>query len=216
MAKIIKPSERPADRCAPFERSALDAYLIDGMLDGGVEDEFRGSHAPHVMAQIERAVREGFEAGMRQGVEAARTEFKSAVGEAQEALRSAAQAIVQARETYLASMEPEVVRLAHAIASRILRREARVDVELMRTTIRAALEQLAERERVRLHMNPADLEALAQREIDIPREFGTFEHIEIIADETVGSGGCAVETESVSVDARIETQLQRILDGLLE
>lgn len=216
MAKIIKPSERPADRCAPFERSALDAYLIDGMFDPGAEGELRGSHAPHVLAQIERAVREGFEAGMRQGMEAARAEFSAAVGEAQQALRSAADAIVQARETYLASIEPDVVRLAHAIASRLLRREARMDFDLLRTTIRAALEQLVERERVRLHLNPADLEALAQRDIDLAREFGPFEHVEVIPDETVGSGGCAVETESVAVDARIETQLQRILDGLLE
>ena len=40
------------------------------------------------------------------------------------------------------------------------------------------------------------------------------ERVEIAADETVPHGGCAIETASVDVDARLDTQLMRIFEAI--
>ncbi|MBM3288621.1 MAG: hypothetical protein FJY92_00575, partial [Candidatus Hydrogenedentes bacterium] len=44
--------------------------------------------------------------------------------------------------------------------------------------------------------------------------FQAFERVEIAADESVPHGGCAIETATVDVDARLDTQLERIFDAL--
>ncbi len=58
------------------------------------------------------------------------------------------------REEYFAQVEHEVVRLALAIAERILHREAQVDPLLLAGAVRVALGQLAESTEVRLRVPP--------------------------------------------------------------
>jgi flagellar assembly protein FliH len=61
----------------------------------------------------------------------------------------------QQREEYFARVEHEVVRLALAIAERILHREARLDPMLLAGAVRVALGQLSESTEVKLRV-PAD------------------------------------------------------------
>jgi flagellar biosynthesis/type III secretory pathway protein FliH len=106
--------------------------------------------------------------------------------------------------------------LATTIAERILRREPSVDPERLRKTVRETLVHLEKSERISLRLNPADLAALEAQNVRLFDEFDAAERLEIVPDETVAPGGCVAETEILEVDARIETQLQKITDEILE
>ncbi len=67
-----------------------------------------------------------------------------------------------------------------------------------------------------IHLNPADYEALQEQGITLLDEFDGVGHIEITPDESVPAGGCSVETNTVHVDARIDSQLAKILEALTE
>ena len=101
------------------------------------------------------------------------------------------------------------------MAKRILRREACADPGLVRSTARAALEHLVEREQFVIRLNPDDFRALHEKGVTLLDEFDGAKKFEVVADDSVGPGGCIVETESVEIDARLETQLQQLVDAMM-
>ena len=47
-------------------------------------------------------------------------------------------------------------------------------------------------------------------------EFDAIDDLEIIPDDSVAPGGCVAQSELLEVDARMESQFQKIVDALLE
>ena len=168
------------------------------------------------VARAGRIYQEAFATGHEAGMEAGLARSNELAGDACKAIESAGEALRKAHAASLDSLEPQVVELAKTVAARILRREARTDAELVRNTVRAALENLAERRHATVRLNPGDLQVLAERGISIEEAFQSFERVEITADDSVPHGGCTIETKTVDVDARLDTQLMRIFEALEE
>ena len=61
---------------------------------------------------------------------------------------------------------------------------------------------------------PQDFELLNARRREL-LEDGSASEVELVADEQVKWGGCVLEGTSGNLDARLETQLQRLRDTLL-
>ena len=61
---------------------------------------------------------------------------------------------------------------------------------------------------------PEDFELLNARRREL-LEGGNASGVELVADEQVKLGGCVLEGASGNLDARLETQLQRLRDTLL-
>lgn len=214
MAKVFKTrgavaakKRRTEKNVSAFERPDL---AIAPAVDAGAPEK----ETP--LARAERLFQEAYAAGHEAGMQAGLARFNELVGEAHRALESASQALREAQAAFLDAIEPQVVELAKMVASRILRREARTDPDLVRNTVRAALENLVERKHAIVRLNPRDIETLAERGVSVAEAFQAFEKIEIAADESVPHGGCTIETKVVDVDARLDTQLMRIFDALEE
>lgn len=214
MKRIIKSAEEKANRCEPFERNALEMYASS--FEGANPCFDPAALVAEARAHAERILQEAREQGLRAGMEAGIEQVRESMAQAQQALHSAAEAIQQARAEFLATLEPEVLRLVEFIAGRVLHREAQGDLEVVRSTIRAALQHVVDRDHTAVHLNPEDLASLQEQGIDIAKEFAKFERLELVPDDTVGRGGCTVETQAMSVDARLDTQLQRILEALTD
>ncbi|MDZ4860644.1 MAG: FliH/SctL family protein [Candidatus Hydrogenedentes bacterium] len=168
------------------------------------------------VGRAERLYQEAYAAGLQQGEAAGLQQFRDNVGEAHRALESASVALRQAHEQFLDSLEPQLVELAKTVAARVIRREARADPDLVRRTVRAALENLADRQHAVIHLNPGDIKSLTERGVSLDDEFRSFDRVEIIPDDGVPHGGCTIETKTVDIDARLDTQLMRIFDALEE
>jgi flagellar biosynthesis/type III secretory pathway protein FliH len=216
MAKIIKSWESASEEYPSYQRDTLE-FLGRGLSDSSGDVALDPRHVlDEARKEAEAKVREAYAEGLRRGTEAGRAQFEEAVGKAAEALQNAAAAMQAAHEEFLESLEPQVVMLATTIAERILRREPSVDPERLRKTVRETLVHLEKSERISLRLNPADLAALEAQNVRLFDEFDAAERLEIVPDETVAPGGCVAETEILEVDARIETQLQKITDEILE
>ena len=66
--------------------------------------------------------------------------------------------------------------------------------------------------RIRVHGN--DLETVRTNRADLLTLVDGANHVEIIEDRRVEPGGCIIETNAGSIDARIETQLESVSDAL--
>lgn len=216
MGKVFKSPHINARMLASYEREVLEEVLPhDPEADGNapVTPEMILAKA---RAQAAQKVEEAYAEGLQRGTEASTERFAQAVAGSAEALGAAAQALQEAREAFLASLEPQVIELVGLIAGAVIEREARTDPELLRVTVRRALETLLDRERVVVHLHPADLEAMRAQKVTLLEEFDGVQRLDLEADESVPPGGCVIESELMHVDARLETQLERILDALRE
>jgi len=108
--------------------------------------------------------------------------------------------------------ESDVVRLAVAIARRVLRRELTVDPSAIEGLVKAALEQLDTREITRVRVHP-DHEAALRRCLE---KVVVDRTIELAADGTLERGAVLFETARGNLDASVETQLREIERGLAD
>lgn len=179
-------------------------------------EELRQQILEEARQEAERKVQEAYQEGYNRGVAAGREAFKESVAHAAEMLESAANAMRQAREDFLQSLEPQVVELATLIAERVIGREVRTDPELVRATVTRALAKVADRQRLRLRVHPADLDALRTHEVKLLEAFPEVTELAIEGDDSVTPGGCVAESELMQVDARLSTLLNNVLDTMME
>lgn len=174
---------------------------------------------------LREAERNGVAAGREHGREVGRAEERerergaqAALSHAMEERRKAERAQLiqnfdQARQRYVHEIEPEVVRLALAVAARILRREAQMDPLLLSGAVRVALGQLAASTRVRLKVPGDDLE-LWRESIALVPNSGV--RPEVLAGEGMRLGDCVIETELGTVDLGVRGQLSEIERGFFD
>ena len=112
--------------------------------------------------ELAAAVEAAREQGFRQGEAQARTAAEQALNEQRQAVASALKEFEQQRADYFRRVESEVVRLALAIARKVLHREAQMDPLLLAGVVRVALDQMQAGSRVVLRTSTGCGGELAQ------------------------------------------------------
>ena len=115
------------------------------------------------------------------------------------------------KERMLARLEKEVIELALRAAAAIIEASRQLDPLVVAGVYRKALASLEGSDEITLRVSPEDIEAaraFLEREEKIPGR------VRIVKDGAVSPGGCIVESETGSVDGRIETQLEAIRRAL--
>jgi flagellar assembly protein FliH len=215
MNRVFKVFQDSPRSLIDYERIALQELSPLGIEEAMEEgDSVRESILAEARQEAEEKVKEAYAEGLRRGMETGLARFQASVSESAEALRQAASAMEAARAAFLDSLEPQVVDLAVAMAERILQREAETDPELIGRVVREALEHLMDRERVRVRVNPEDLEAMRAYKVTLLDDFEGVNEIQVQEDASIAPGGCIIESELMQVDARLETQFAQIVDAV--
>ncbi|HUH61883.1 MAG TPA: FliH/SctL family protein [Terracidiphilus sp.] len=200
-------------RCADVPEPAL----WPGWVEPGASAKSGSAPGADLERRLAEEARKAFEAGLQRG----RQEGRQAEREAQaaserERVRLAAELIAkfaEERDRYLHVVEHEVVKLALAVAARILRREAQMDPLLLTGAVRVALGQLAATTEVRLRVPPAELELWTEAMALVPN---LPIRPAVVAGEGMRAGESVLETELGSVDLGIRAQLAEIERGFFD
>ena len=164
--------------------------------------------------RIEAADREGYARGFADGQRAAAEAAAAAAAEqARETagrLAEAIQDLANVRSVLMRRSERDLVRLAVAMAGRILRRQVEIDRELLVVMARVAIDRLGENVAATVHLNPDDHALIVSRsDVDPGRT------LELQADAAVPRGGCLVRSGFGTVDVGIESQVRELSRALL-
>ena len=117
------------------------------------------------------------------------------------------------RDRFFQTVEPEVVKLALAVAARILRREAQMDPLLLTGAVRVALGQLAGTTEVRLTVPAAQMELWQEAIALIPN---LAVKPAVIAGDGMRLGDCVIESKVGTVDLGVRSQLGEIERGFFD
>ncbi|HUT03951.1 MAG TPA: FliH/SctL family protein [bacterium] len=157
----------------------------------------------------EEGLRLGKEEGAQSALEEARREAKSEVATVVAAFRAAVSELSSARREAMAESDTEMLALVLGITRLVLAREIRMDKTLIIEHIKRAAASLAGVGEITVKLHPIDLK-VAQNNVDKLVPEGKSMRLSIVADKSVERGGCLLECNRGTVDARISTQLDRI------
>ncbi len=153
----------------------------------------------------EQARAEGHEEGRARGhadgiadAQAAARALQTALGDLQRQTEEIARAV-----------ERDAVELAIALAAKIVAGTLEVQPERVLDTVAGALRRIADRRRITVLVDPADLEVVSGAIGELEARTGGVELCEVQADRRVGRGGAVVRTLESEVDATVHTQLER-------
>jgi len=153
--------------------------------------------------------RDAFIKGYAQG-ERAGDEASARRGEAMlRRLAATVDEVASLRNDLLKRAEHDLVRLALALAERIVRREIALDRDLLVTMARVAIDRVGPGTVATIKLNPADYAQLtASQAVDTGA-------VQVLADPSVSRGGCIVQTEIGLIDIGIEAQIAELSQALL-
>jgi flagellar assembly protein FliH len=188
-----------------------------GCASGAAQTASSAEFERRLAEETRKSFEAGRERGRQEGRQAEHEAQAAALKEGEERLaQRGAQLIAdfaQERDRYLHAVEHEVVKLALAIAARILRREAQMDPLLLTGAVRVALGQLSGTTEVRLRVPAADLDLWSDAVSLLPNL--ALKPI-VIAGEGMRLGDCVIETALGSVDLGIRSQLGEIERGFFD
>lgn len=185
----------------------------------------------------ERGHSEGYLAGHQEGIENGYVEGQAlAQAEAERALAEGREAIAREKEEIIGSLKQSLEELvdgmhdamrawkqeaahAHAlfgleVARRAIGQELRLSRESVLEIARLAMSELHQGTEFRVLVNPADIPFLEEHRSDITEVLTHVRGLDIVADRSI-VGGCIVESQGGTIDARIEAYLQRLAEHAL-
>ncbi len=117
------------------------------------------------------------------------------------------------RENALYQVEQDVLKLSVKLAEKIIGREIKSNKQTIADTVATAMRNVRQQERLIIRVNPADFPNVEEFKATLIHS-GRFEFLDFEPDPKISSGGCVIESEVGTVDARLETQL-KILERTL-
>lgn len=158
------------------------------------------AQALEIEARIEAARRESRAAAREECEE----EVEARVEKERARIESVCEEFARERSKYFADVEAEVVKLALAIAARVLHREAKMDPLLLAGVVRVALEKVAE--------DSATVLRVPTNEVEMWRGMVST----VVGDERMEAGECVLETSVGKVELGVSAQLEEIEKGFFD
>jgi len=115
------------------------------------------------------------------------------------------------RKRYFIDVEAEVVKLALAIAARILHREAKLDPLLLTAAVRIVLDKVADNSTMELRVPADELERWRDALV-----METKSRVKLVGDERLDIGACILETSVGRVELGVKAQLEEIEKGFFD
>jgi len=203
--------DHPSDAAVPFFAQAFASAGRAGRPVAALAEEAARQDATVEKVRLATMERDAFTTayaqGEKAGVEAGTTRADAMLRRLSDTLRE----LEELRRSMIRQTEHQIVQLAIEMARRIVRREVQTDNDLLCAMARVALDRLGDASPATIRLNPEDYHTI------VARQGGTWagSTVNVVADPSVGRGGCMVESPFGFVDASVEAQFRVLENALL-
>jgi flagellar assembly protein FliH len=160
--------------------------------------------------QAETIQRDAYHAGFEQGERAGQKLAAQKIEPTLHAFQSLLEAITEDRGRLIEQHRQELIKVAFALAARILHRAIELDPTAVGEVVEAALAKAGRSQQLTLQLSPHDRQLVEQQMRARHGEAWPPASITIQEDEAVGRGGCRLLTDTGDIDATIEMQLRTL------
>ena len=162
--------------------------------------------------ETDARIKAAFEQGRQEAEAGANQRAAQKIEPIAASLNRLLQDLAGARKQFRTEAEQDTVKLAIAIAKRVLHRELSTDPQAILGLVMAAFQKLNAAETHRLRVSPGDAAAIqaVRSRLDLPAT------LEVTADASLLQGSAIFETSRGEMDASIGTQLAEIDRGFAD
>lgn len=205
-AEILSRAEKAAnDRCRDLQKQA----------EAGIQNE-RERGFQQGLAEGRKAGLEETRAAANVAIEQARKDARSGLASLTQALQAALSEVNDHRHRLYADAERGLIQLSLAIAKRVCGEVVRQSSQpAIETTVRL-LDLVRHAHDVELQVNPSELELLKAVAAEFVEKSDALEHVRVFANVDISRGGACLIGALGTIDATVETQLDRITAALLD
>lgn len=161
---------------------------------------------------MDNTSREGFENGRQEGYKSGEEEVKRLI----ERTHKIYESVMASREDILSSTEQQIVELVILMARKVVKVISENQKSVVIANILQALKKVKGRGNVNIHVNLEDVKLTTQHTQDFIKQIENVQGVTVLEDSSVEKGGCIIETDFGSIDARISSQLTELEQKILE
>lgn len=207
--KIIKETEEIIVQL--LEKARLQAQNIMAEADEEAQDiRLRAENEAQLLK--EQAIDSGYQYGWDKAGEEARQQLEEASRQSKDLLEEAN----RERLRIIQSCESIIIKMSMGIAQKIVEKELTTNPDIIVKLVGSIMEFMNGVEAFKVLVSPEDFMTLITEFGEHIQSAGGNEKIRILADKTVSRGGCIVETDLGSVDARLETRISSLENALMD
>ncbi len=195
-------------------RLELDKLKSDSELEidrGNFEAEKMIKEAELKVSEIEHeAYKKGYEAGREEGYKEGQAEVMRLI----DRLGTVVSTAVDIRDEIINSSEKMMTEMILMIARKVIKDEVVERREIVINNIKEGIKRVKDRDRIDIRVNFADLDMTTAHKDELIKMMESLKKVNIYEDSRVERGGCIIETDVGSIDARISTQLDSIEEAI--
>ncbi|MFO7569295.1 MAG: FliH/SctL family protein [Smithellaceae bacterium] len=162
--------------------------------------------------QIKDVAKAAYEKGYADGA----ANQKKAALQALEAVSAISRALPLVQKDIVAKGEEQIVRLAIAIAEKILHTEVTTRKDVILEVLKNAIRNVADTDGMKIRLNPQDFRYMMEVKKDFLQSFDSVRNVVFEEDAAIKRGGAVVESALGEVDARLDSQLKEIKAAMLK
>lgn len=209
------PLDPPSDDCGKEAQEVGFQRFYFADMEGACPDDNSASETPPGPEEdtgpcVEEIERNAYQHGFAEGEKAGFAAATQTVDPVIESLNQALRELQNIRQETQQQIETEVVKLALAIAKKIVCHEVKTSQETVACVAREALRQVQNPAKIKIKLNPSDLQFIQDTRTQISQYLHNVANVRFEAEDSIQSGGCVIETDMGDIDARIEKQFQAI------
>lgn len=188
---------------------------VKGRLLNGKEEKTENNHHTGISQTLidelkKEAYESGFAAGINEGKNQQLQEFTQTI----QAIEQSVKELNDARSKIWKESEQDILKLAFMIAEKILHREVSLDRTVVIDVVKNAVSCIRDKNDVTIRLNPRDYDFIAETNPDFLSAQGLAESFILERDDQIRPGGAVVETGSTEIDARLDQQIEMIIETL--
>jgi flagellar assembly protein FliH len=210
---VIDPNEAP-----PAEFVRLECESADNQEDAATvtkiskEEQERRNQEAALAKEKKASFREGYEEGLKQGVEIQKQEASRMV----QALTDVIKEMESVKQNILENAEHDIVELAVDLAEKVIHCEVLTNRDVITAVLKDAIKGIIDKEELKIRLNPIDYRYMLEIKSDFFQSVDGVKHVVFEEDESIQRGGAIIETLFGEVDARIDRQLGEMKTILID
>ena len=154
----------------------------------------------------DQVYQKGYKEGLDSGYKVGREEVDRLIGRLNVILSS----IIKKRNEIMEEAEKQLVDIILIIARKVVKKIVDQDEQVVYRNVLEALKVLKSSTEVAIRVNLQDLDLATQHKDEFVNRIEGIEHLKILEDSSVERGGCYIDTDFGSINAKISTQLSHI------
>jgi flagellar assembly protein FliH len=193
------------------EREKFRVEVEQEIDRGKYEAEKMIKEAELKVSEIEHeAYKKGYEAGREEGYKEGQAEVMRLI----DRLGTIISTAVDIRDDIIRASEKLMTDMILMIARKVIKDEIVERREVVINNIKEAIMRIKDRDRIDIRVNFADLDMTTAHKDELIRMMESLKKVNIYEDSRVDRGGCIIDTDVGSIDARISSQLDTIEESI--